>query len=221
MPSDEEVYGALLYLDAHASALTALSSDHQREAALERVLLWQYVRERLDRLQDRAISDARAAGAPWTALAPALAVSSPSAAYNKARRLRVAALAEEVDGEQLRRTPEAVRKAEQRIATRRRAEERELSAIRKRHDALLRAAGRLVDERDALLRDEDVDYWLEELQEVLPRCETPTQMAGLSRYAHALVRALRKAEGAAGRPLANTPEAHAAYAAVASLFDPG
>ncbi|MEV5273222.1 hypothetical protein [Streptomyces werraensis] len=113
MPADEEVYGALLYAEKRAGSLRALPVEKQKAAALIRVLLWEFLSERLRVHQSTAIDDARSAGAEWRELAPALAVGTPSAAYNKARRLQAGSLTDAVPGTgRVRRTPEAVRQAE-------------------------------------------------------------------------------------------------------------
>ncbi|MGV9915419.1 hypothetical protein [Streptomyces tendae] len=215
MPADDEIYGALLYAEKHASALHILGHEKQKAAALTRVLLWEFLGERLSFHQSRAIDDARAAGAEWKELAPPLAVSAPSAAYNKARRLQAVTLSDAIpDSGHVRRTPEAVRTAERRIAAHRAAEERAQTAARQRHALLVHAARRLLAQQDALVLDEDVEYWLGEVAEVLPHCTTPTQMLSLSRYLSAVLRALRKLERQTGQPTARTQEAVAACAAV-------
>ncbi|MFE1261721.1 hypothetical protein ACFW5X_14445 [Streptomyces albogriseolus] len=219
MPADEEIYGALLYAEKRAGSLRALPAEKQKAAALIRVLLWEFLSERLRVHQSTAIDDARSAGAEWRELAPALAVGAPSAAYNKARRLQAGSLSDAVPGTgRVRRTPEAVRQAERRIAEHRAAEERAQAAARQRHHLLAGAAQRLLDQQGALVMDEDVEYWLGEVAEVLPHCTTPTQMLGLSRYLSAALRALRRLEHRTGQPSARTHEAHAACAAVASAL---
>ncbi|MFH9733822.1 hypothetical protein [Streptomyces sp. NPDC017260] len=219
MPADDEIYGALVYAEKHANSLRSLAPERQKAAALTRVLLWEFLGERVRLHQSTAIAGARAAGAEWRELAPPLAVGAPSAAYNKARRLQALSLTGAVPGTgQVRRTPEAVRQTERRIAAHRAAEERAQADARQRHSLLARAARRLLDHQDALVLDEDAEYWLGEVAEVLPHCGTPTQMLGLSRYLSATLRALRRLEHRTGRPSARTDEADAACAAVASAL---
>lgn len=113
MPADDELFGALLYVEKHAQALSKQPAEVQRAAALKRVQLWEYLREQTELHQARAVEDARSAGAQWIQLAPALAVGAPSAAYNKAKRLKAVELVDETPlAKQVRRTPEAVLKAE-------------------------------------------------------------------------------------------------------------
>src|SRR5437868_4291063 len=81
MPADEELFQALLYLEANAGAVKSKAA--RRKAAITRVKLWQYLREQADIHQAKAVEDARAANAEWADLVPALAVNTPSAAYNK------------------------------------------------------------------------------------------------------------------------------------------
>jgi hypothetical protein len=219
MPADNETYGALLYAEKHASSLRRLPPERQQQAALKRVQLWQYLRERADVHQARAVADARAAGAEWQDLAPALAVKAASAAYNKAKRLQAAALVDAVPGaEPVRRTPEAVAETEQRLIRERTAERRAQEAAQRRHHALMPVARRLLEYRDGLVLDEDAEYWLDEVAEVLPDCSTPTQMVSLHRYLSAAVRALSNAEKRLARPAATTNEAHLVLSAAVAFL---
>ncbi|MFG3023924.1 hypothetical protein ACGFZQ_36295 [Streptomyces sp. NPDC048254] len=221
MPADDEIYTALLYVEKHATALRRCSAESQQEAALYRVRLWEYLRERADIHQAQAVSDARAAGVEWAHLAPELAVAAPSAAYNKAKRLRAAALNESAPRQPLlRRTPEAVLDAESRLSKERAVEQRALDAAQQRHRLLLPTAQRLVSHQDGLVLDDDAEYWLGEVEAVLPSCETPTQVMGLSRYLGATIRALRRIEQRTARPVATTPEAVAALEAAAAVLPP-
>ncbi|MEU9631460.1 hypothetical protein AB0D89_32300 [Streptomyces luteogriseus] len=218
MPADDETYGALLYAEQHAGALRRLSPEQQRAAALKRVQLWQYVREQSEVHQARAVADARAAGAEWQDLAPALAVKAASAAYNKAKRLQAATLMDDdPDAEPVRRTPEAVVATEQRRIRQRNAERRAQEAAQQRHPLLMPVAKRLLQHRDDLVQDEDAEYWLDEVAEVLSNCSTPTQVVSLSRYLAAAVRALTNIERRTARPAATTDDAHLALAAAAEL----
>ncbi|MEU9230255.1 hypothetical protein AB0D40_38725 [Streptomyces massasporeus] len=214
MPADDEIYGALLHAEKNASALRTLSQEAQRAAALHRVRLWEYVRERADVHQARAVATARAAGAEWLHLAPALAVRAASAAYNKARRLHAALLTDETPRTPpVRRTPEAVREAERHRAQRKAAEQREQEEARQRNHVLMPVAHRLLENRAGLAPDEDVEYWLDEMAEVLPSCATPTQMVSLERYLNAALRAVARFEQRTARPVATTEEARTALAA--------
>ncbi|MGW3953700.1 hypothetical protein ACWEKM_22930 [Streptomyces sp. NPDC004752] len=215
MPADDEIYSALLFAEKHAGALRRLPPERQKAAAL-----WEYLGERAEVHQARAVADARGTGAEWAELAPLLAVKAPSAAYNKAKRLRAAALADEApcDAEPLRRTPEAVIAAENRIARQKQAEQRAQDAVRRRHHVLVPVAQRLLDHRDGLVLDEDVEYWLDEVAEVLPNCTTATQMMSLSRYLSAVVRALSKREQRTALPVTTTDEARLALAAAVAFL---
>ncbi|MEU1276307.1 hypothetical protein [Streptomyces sp. NPDC005799] len=217
MPADEELYGALLHLEAHAGALR--SAEARRVAAITRVKLWEYVREQADIHQARAIEDAREAKAEWTQLVPALAVRTASAAYNKATRLRAAALTDAsrgVDGS-VRRTPEAVLEAERQTALREAEARRIADEAVRRHDLLVPVARRLVEHRAGLDDGADVTDWLDEVATVLPDCTTATRIVSLRTYVAAVVRELRKIERTTGCPAAATPEAQLAYEAAAAL----
>ncbi|MFJ4633780.1 hypothetical protein [Streptomyces sp. NPDC088847] len=216
MPANDEVYQALLYLEAHAGALKTESA--QREATVHRVKLWEYLREQTDIHQAKAIDHARAAGVEWADLAPAMAVNAPSAAYNKSLRLRAALLAHSDTGHRaLRRTPEAVLEAERVAAAHAAAEQRAQAEAAHRHRILAPVAQRLLDHRSGLVDDEDVAYWLDQIDAVLP-CETPTQFVSLETYVQATVRALRQKERTTAQPTAVTVDAQLAYAAAAELF---
>ncbi|MEU5088365.1 hypothetical protein [Streptomyces sp. NPDC021356] len=219
MPADDELYGALLYAEKHTDALRTQPPEARRAAALKRVQLWEYLREQSESHQARAVDDAREAGAHWEQLAPALAVNAPSAAYNKAKRLRASTLTDETPQAQpVRRTPEAVLKAERRIVLEQSAERRAQEEAQKRHELLVPVAGRLLEQRDGLVLDEDADYWFEEIAAVLPHCRTPLQMVSLHRYLDAAVRALAKQERQTGRNAALTDGARLALTAAADFL---
>ncbi|WP_399895840.1 hypothetical protein ACGH7X_40205 [Streptomyces sp. BBFR51] len=219
MPADEELFGALLYAEKHADALRKLSREVQCAAALKRVRLWEYLREQSDQHQFRAVADARDSGAEWASLAPELAVRTPSAAYNKAKRLQAVDFTDETPGARpVRRTPEAVLKAERRLLLEQAVERRAQEAAQRRHELVMPLAVRLLEQRDGLVEDEDSEYWLEEIEAVLPNCRTPLQMVSLSRYLEAAVRALDKVQTNTGRPVAVTEEARHTVAAVAEFL---
>ncbi|MER7930564.1 hypothetical protein ABTY96_46910 [Streptomyces sp. NPDC096057] len=218
MPADDELFGALMYAEKHADALRRQTTAVQRAAALKRVRLWEYLREQIDVHQLRAVDDARQAGAQWIELAPALAVGAPSAAYNKSKRLRAVELIDETPrAHRLRRTPEAVLKAERRLALDDAAERRAQEEARRRHKLLVPVVERLLEQREFLRRDDDVDYWLEEIEAVLPHCRTPLQMVSLNRYLDAALRALSRLEKSTARPSALTEDAGLALAAAFEL----
>ncbi|WP_327687283.1 hypothetical protein [Streptomyces sp. NBC_00467] len=215
MPDDAELYGALVYAERHASALDHQPEPIRAKAALTRTVLWQYLREQIDAHQLRAIDASRAANVEWAALARALAVNSPSAAYNKAQRLRATVFTGEaaLGGRPVRRTPEAAVDAQRRIEAAAIAERKRQEAADKRHDLVQAVAHRLIGHRDELVRDPDADDWLEEIEAVLGNCHTPTQKISLATYLRAAVRALRSIERHTGRPVAATPEGLAAFEA--------
>ncbi|MER6434509.1 hypothetical protein ABT272_44020 [Streptomyces sp900105245] len=215
MPDDDEVFKALLYLERRAGVLR--DSQARCEAAIKRVALWQYLREQAEIRQANAVSDARGAGVAWTELMPALAVKSPSAAYNKAARLRAVALADQGESA-VRRTPEAVIAAERKIAARAAAERQAEKEAERRHGLVLAVAQRLVRHRDGLNPDEDVAFWLEQIEDVLPDCRTATQIVSLGIYVKAVVRELKRIERTSGTA-ANTEDAQLAYTAAVALIE--
>lgn len=218
MPADEELFQALLYLEARAGALKG--EKVRRQAALTRVTLWEYLRERADVHQTKAVEDARAANAEWAALAGPLAVNTPSAAYNKAKRLRATTLTDPQRGDRpVRRTPEAVLEAERQAAVRAAADRRAQQEASRRHTLLAPVAWRLLEHRAGLDDDDEVTFWLDQIDAVLPSCETPTQVVSLERYVEALVRELRRSERERAQPAARTVEARLAYAAASAVLD--
>lgn len=217
MPDDDELFRALLYLESHTGALKDTTA--RKAAAIERVRLWEYLREQVDLHQSRAIADARAADVQWRELAPALAVNTSSAAYNKASRLKAASLTDASLGElPVRRTPEAVAEAERKLAARAAAERQTQHEATRRHSLLAPVAQRLLDHRAGLSDDDEVTYWLDEIAEVLPHCETPTQKVALSIYLGAAVRELKRVEKRTEKPATTNAGARLAYAAAVDLF---
>jgi hypothetical protein len=220
MPADDELFQALLYLEAHAGALK--DERARRAAAIQRVTLWEYLREQADIHQAKAIVDARAANAAWAHLAPALAVNAPSAAYNKAMRLRAVTLTEQASCDQpVRRTPEAVLEAERRVAAQEAADRRAAVQAEQRHRLLAPIAHRLLENRDGLHDGEDVTYWLDEIAAVLPNCHTPTQFVSLETYVRAVVRELAKVARQNAGSVGTSLDAQMAYAAAAELVAAG
>lgn len=222
MPADEELFRALLHLETHADALK--DDRAQRDSAIKRVRLWEYLREQVDLHQSKAIDQARAAGVQWVDLAPSLAVNAPSAAYNKAKRLQAAVLTEEagrrtIDKRPVRRTPEAVREFERLAAAKAAAQRRAEAEAAARHALLAPLAQRLIEQRAGLDDEGEVTYWLDQIAEVLTECRTPTQLVSLEIYVKAVVRELRKIERTTARAAASTADAQAAYAAAAKLID--
>jgi hypothetical protein len=218
MPADDEVYGALVYAQKHASALSRVPAEVRQSAALKRVLLWEYLREQAEVQQARAVQAARAELVEWADLAPALAVGGPSAAYNKAKRLLALTLSDDDHNDMpIRRTPEAVVQAERRIAARAMAERRAREVARRQHAMTVSVAERLLENRDGLVQDEEASDWLDEIAAVLPSCSTPLQQVSLSRYMDAAVRALQRIERETALPAACTAEARLALDAAVEL----
>ncbi|MFI1169084.1 hypothetical protein ACH4UM_37345 [Streptomyces sp. NPDC020801] len=216
MPADEELFGALLYLEANAGALK--NQEARRTSAITRVKLWEYLREQADVHQAAAVEDSRAANVEWAALAEPLAVNTPSAAYNKAKRLRAPTLTDPERGDRpVRRTPEAVLEAERQAAVRAAAERRAQNEAARRHALLAPVAQRLLEHRVGLDDDDEVTFWLDQIAAVLPNCQTPTQFVSLETYVLAVVRELRKVERTTARPAATTVDAQLAYAAADRL----
>lgn len=214
MPEDTELWGALEHAERHAPAVK--DPTLRKNAALKRVELCEYLRQQIDLHQSRAVQDAREAGAQWAELVGPLAVGAPSGAYTKARRLLAAELSEKPEVGPLRRTPEAVTRVEAELAAAERATFREELRASLRHEATLRVARRLHAVREDLRRDDDADYWLEQIAAVVDDCRTPRQFASLAVYVTAALRHLRRWEEHTGRPAALTDTASEVLDAVAA-----
>jgi hypothetical protein len=215
MPADDELYGALIYAEAHAGVLTP---EAGAVAAVIRVRLWEYLRERTEIHQNRAIDDARGAGVEWKALVDPLAVTATSAAYSKYMRQRALLLPDAAPaGGSVRRTPEAVIAVQSRLAREAAAERHRLEVAKRRHVLVEPVARSLVTRRKEFVDDEDVSDWLDEIEAVLEDCYTPTQQVSLATYVKAVVRALRAVERHGRRP-ALTGEAERILAAAVALF---
>jgi hypothetical protein len=214
MPTDYELWGALVYAEKHALRLAG-HPELLRKAALNRVRLWEYIRERADIHQSRAVQTAQQARAEWADLAEPLAVGGASGAYNKARRL-LAAEMEEGPGSEgpVRRTPEAVSRVERERAAARRAESEEQRREQLRQEVTVRVARGLVAVRGELRGGEEVDYWLDQVKEVLKDCRTPTQFVALARYVSAASRELAKAEADDGQGAGGNTAVEKALSAV-------
>ncbi|MGW2563365.1 hypothetical protein ACWCXB_29890 [Streptomyces sp. NPDC001514] len=219
MPADGELYAALVWAERNVSRLREATDEVRRVAALKRVQLWQYLREQIDRHQLQAVDDARAAGAEWAQLVAPLAVRAPSAAYNKTQRMRAVSLSDgSLEKRSVRRTPEAVALAQQRLAAAEQAERRREEKARRRHDLTVRVAQKLLDHRAELVQDEEVSDWLDNVEAVLPGCRTPTQQVSLATYVAAAARTLRQIEQRTARPVAATEDARLAVEAAAALY---
>jgi hypothetical protein len=215
MPADDELYGALIYAEAHAAVLPP---EAGAVAAVIRVKLWEYLRERTEVHQNRAIDDARGAGVQWKALVEPLAVTAASAAYNKYMRQRALLLPDTAPvGGAVRRTPEAVLGVQSRLARESAAERRRVEVAKRRHALVEPLARSLVTRRAEFVDDEDVADWLDEIEAVLEDCFTPTQQVSLATYVKAAVRALRAVQRRGRRP-ALTGEAERILTAAAALF---
>ncbi|MFE7778515.1 hypothetical protein ACFU5O_32480 [Streptomyces sp. NPDC057445] len=220
MPEDNELYGALIWMEKNVNILDAAKEEARRAAALKRVLLWQYLREQIDRHQLQAVDHARSAGAEWTQLASPLSVGAASAAYNKTQRMRTSSLTDStLDGKPVRRTPEAVAQAQRRIAAAERAERRREDGARRVHVLTERIARQLLEHRADIIQDGEVTDWLDEVAAVLVDCRTPTQQVSLATYVAATVRALKQVEQRTARPAATTEEARLVIAAAMALQD--
>ncbi|MFD9287607.1 hypothetical protein ACFWBV_04685 [Streptomyces sp. NPDC060030] len=211
-PGDASLYNVLLWGQKHAGHLSAESAQ---EGAVIRTQLAQLLREQLEPLQLRAVEDARKAGVEWERLAPALAVTTVTGAYNKARRLAVAVHGTPED----RRSPEAARALEGRLAAeiveRRQTEEREEA----RYPLVLDAARSLLAafERDELCVNPE-DYWITELEDVIDDRVTPRERATLALILRNAGAEVQRNARSSGRAAASTEEARVALQRVVRLL---
>ncbi|MFI2373189.1 hypothetical protein [Streptomyces sp. NPDC018833] len=214
-PGDAALYNVLSWAQQHAADLVGREAQ---EAALLRVQLAQCIRERLDPLQLRAIEDARSAGASWERLAPAVAVDSANGAYNKARRLAVAVRGSAED----RRSPEAARDLETRLAAEALERRRREEAADARYPTIDAAARRLLHhyERDELCSGPE-DFWITELAAVIDDRTNPLERANLALFLRRAVGEVRENAAETGRAAATTQVAlqaldHAASASASA-----
>ncbi|MFF4924164.1 hypothetical protein ACFY4B_26580 [Kitasatospora sp. NPDC001261] len=219
MPDNGELYSALLWAERHSTDLGSTPAPTRRKAAVIRVRLWQHLRENLDRHQLAAVDDARAAGAEWAELAEPLAVRASSAAYNRAARMRSANMTTP-DGLAIRRTPEALAKAQAEVERELRESRRREAAAAGLHAHVYAVASRLIACRQQLPDDEDLQDWLDEVEITMADCATPAQQARLHRYVTASTRAFRRFSRERPGSLTMTTEAVAAVAAAEALPDP-
>lgn len=210
-PGDDALYNVLLWAQDHASHLTGTWAE---EASVLRVQLAQFIRERLDPLQLRAVEDARGSGVPWERLAPALSVDSVNGAYNKTRRLTVVVRGSTED----RRSPEAARALEQRVAAEFRQRQEREAYEDARYPLTDAAARRLLAayERKELCTAPE-DYWITELADVIDDRTNPLERANLSLILRNAVAEVRRNAQIGGQEEAATPEARSALTSAASL----
>ncbi|MFJ8158471.1 hypothetical protein [Streptomyces sp. NPDC094468] len=176
------------------------------EAALLRTTLWQYLRERADAGQLKAVEDGRAAGVPWDHFTGPLCVASKQGAYQKARRLK----AEQLREPGQRRTPETAREHEDRQAAEERAERAHLLAQERRFPVARRIAQLLLECRDGIVLDEWGRYWLDEIAATVDDRNDPAKRARFSGWVESFVRAVHSHERQQGRPSATSEEARQA-----------
>jgi hypothetical protein len=193
------------------------------EAAVHRVMLWQWLREQIDAHQLRAVDDARNADVEWAQLVRPLGVESVPGAHNKVRRMR-AGEAIGADGTPVRRTPAAVTAA---LAARaaEEVEERARARAALAHAERILAAARLMRAHvAALLTDDgegDIEYWITEMEAVLADVEkagsaTTAQVASLAACLSRASQQIKRLAETSGHPAARTEEAAAALKAAAS-----
>lgn len=204
MPEAAELWGVLLYAEQHAQALKTPAA--RKEASLKRTLLWEYLKEQVDPHQERAVRDAVEAGAEWAEIASYYAVKGPSGAYQKARRQHAAVLSAEDGAVPVRRTPEAVARAEAERAAAERAERQQERVEAQRHAVTAQVARTLLAAREGLRVDDEADYWLEQAETVLEDCRTPKQFASLAVYLSAALRYLDRPERYGGPSAAVTAQ---------------
>ncbi|MEY9839459.1 transposase-like protein [Streptacidiphilus sp. EB103A] len=221
LPTSDEPIQLLLAAGPLSRRIADESS--RRTALVLRVLLCEWVRGELDGMQLRAVDDARRDGAEWAELAPALAVETASGAHKRASRLRAEALGS--PGEpSVRRTPEAVVA----VLADRAAEEARTRATaletRRNQARILDSAHALVEARSALLVDEDVEYWLDEVLETLDnvsRRDGPTevQLAALTGCMRATLRGVTRLARDRGQAAASNAASQRTLEQVRRLLD--
>lgn len=218
LPAAEELYSLLVFAERASRRIG--DPEVRGEVAVDRAMLWQWLREQIDAHQLRAVDDARAAHVEWARLVKPLGVESVPGAHNKVRRMQ-AAQAVGVDGAPVRRTPEAVTAALAARAAEEAQERLRAHAALAQTGRILAAARSLIAHSCDLLTDDsegDIEYWLGELEAVLAdvdRTGAPSEaqvsslLACLSR-ASLLIRSLAESSH---RSAARTDQAAAALTA--------
>ncbi|WP_052442923.1 hypothetical protein [Streptacidiphilus neutrinimicus] len=224
LPAAEELYALLVFAERASRRIG--DARLRGEAAVQRVLLWQWLREQIDTHQLRAVDDARAADVEWVRLVRPLGVESVPGAHNKVRRMR-ADEAVGADGVPVRRTPEAVSAAlAARAAEEAEARVRAQVALA-RAGSVLAAARSMGAHAHDLLTDDgegEIDFWLGEIEAVLaevdgPGAGTPTeaQVSSLSACLSQASQRIRALAKASAKAAAGTEGAAAALEAAASI----
>lgn len=210
-PATEELFLVLQHAQTWASKLRQPSGHPENvvgEAAVLRATLWEYLRERADPGQLRAIEDGRAANMPWMSFAKALCVTSKQGVYQKARRLK----AEQVREAGERRTPEVAREHEDRAAAEQRAEHTMVLAQERRFPVARRIGLSLLENRDGFVLDTWATYWLDEIAETTEDRDDPGKRARFTGWVEAFVRAVHGHARESGQPPTTTEAARQALA---------
>ncbi|WP_152648469.1 hypothetical protein [Streptacidiphilus anmyonensis] len=222
LPAAEELYALLVFAERASRRIG--DARLRGEAAVQRVLLWQWLREQIDAHQLRAVDDARASDVEWARLVRPLGVESVPGAHNKVRRMR-ADEAVGADGVPVRRTPEAVSAAlAARAAEEAEARVRTQVALA-RAGAVLAAARSMRAHAADLLTDDgegEIDFWFGEMEAVLAEVDeigapTEAQVSSLSACLSQVSRRIRALAEVSARQAADTAEAAAALEAGASV----
>lgn len=222
LPATEELYALLVF--AERSSRRISDTSLRAEAAIHRVMLWQWLREQIDAHQLRAVDDARDAGVEWAQLVRPLGVESVPGAHNKVRRMR-AEQAVGADGSPVRRTPAAVTAA---LAARaaEEAQARTQASAALAHSGRILAAARLLHAHvgDLLTDDDDgdIEYWINEMDAVLTDVEeagfpTSAQVASLAVCLSRSSSQIQRLAEARGHPTARTSQAAAAVEIASSI----
>ncbi|MER6256289.1 hypothetical protein ABT224_33560 [Streptomyces sp. NPDC001584] len=223
-PGDSELYGVLVFAQAHAGRLKDQGALQQ--AALYRIQLAEWLREQADPLQLQAIDDARAAATAWERIALVLgfvqragetATPLASSAWKRARRLRVAVHG----GPEDRRQPEVAQVIETRAVQEEllRRERERVEDIR--YPAMDRAARALLHHFRAgdLLVDADDGFWWGELAEAVDDRQSVSERATLVVYVRGAVRETFDYAVRTGQAPALTDEAAKVLRTAAALVD--
>lgn len=161
----DELELVVLTLLAAAKTNRRLPRAHREPEVMDRLILLRRVRQLLDEEEARALRDGRAAGAPWVRLGIPLGITTKNGVMQRLQRLRVSTEL----GPTAPRHPETLRNA----AHKRMSEDERLhSWIAQHYQSVRTAAAELIAHREALLTDEGVDEWLDDLTELLEKRET-------------------------------------------------
>ncbi|MEV5279689.1 hypothetical protein ACFYMW_25485 [Streptomyces sp. NPDC006692] len=189
----------------------ALPRLAQKAEAIDRLVLIQQLRLRLDREELAALQDGNAAGATWRQLGDPLGITTKQGTVQRMQRLRVAVEL----GPSALRAPHVLRAHERGEAE----EEQSRSGwIELHHERVRHAAAELLLHRAALTTDEDAVEWLDDLADLIEEPVSPTCEASIITHLRFAVEEIDRASEEEAQEPARSPESAVALRTVRGLI---